>query len=970
MSRQSSERTSAAFRRRFLGLASTAFLASAGVLTSCSESSSTVSGGEIAPDALGDEPTIASHVLQADVEADRIDVETLIERGKQLFVANFNTLDGAGRPETTGTGAVRARRESPENFNRISGPDANSCAGCHNKPFAGGGGDNVANVFVLGQAHSFVTFDGGAGDDFGVFELDTVANERATIGMAGSGYIEMLAREMTADLQAIRQQVIDATLLSGNPETLPLVTKGIDFGQISADVNQLPGDILDTSGIVGVDTDLVVKPFHQKGVVISLREFTNNAMNHHHGMQSTERFGEGVDHDKDGHVDELSVGDVTATTIFQATLPAPGRVLPNNATALASVANGETIFSNIGCADCHTPFLTLEDPVFSEPNPYNPAGNLRVQDVAVPLEFDLTATGPGPHLSKEIDGTVKVRAYTDLKRHDMGSTFAEPLVQAGVPGNVFLTKKLWGMANESPYMHNGRATTITEAIQMHGGEGQASNDAFALLSASDQDDLVAFLKTLQTLPEDAASNTILETWSGVVGEEPAVPAHVSQTDVDNGLWSADALFQIGSGLFNAHFNTLDGAGRPDATGTGAPRPTETMPHNFNRISAPDSGACGACHNSPRSGGGGDNVANVFVLAQAQAFVNFDDATEDPGLTLQNVANERNTLGMFGSGYIELLAREMTAELQAIRDSAISQANTNAATVTLPLVTKGVDFGSISADPGDTIGTVDTSAVAGVDADLIVKPFHQKGVVISLREFTNNAMNHHHGMQSTERFGVGVDHDGDGMVDELDAGDITAVTLYQAMLPAPGRIVPADAARRKSVDRGEQLFMDAGCADCHVPFLVLDSPIFTEPNPYNPAGNLQVADVPMPFAVDLCAQGPGPRLPRETGGEVLVPAFTDLKRHDMGPDLAEPKVQAGVPGNMFLTKKLWGMANEPPFMHDGRSLTIDDAVRRHGGEGAASRDAYLALTEDQRKSIVDYLKCLQVVPENAPLEIVK
>jgi cytochrome c peroxidase len=927
-------------------------------LAACHDSS----GGGVAPLATGDEPVVANHLAQAQIEAGQIDVEALIEHGRDLFVANFNTLDGAGRPETTGTGAVRTRREAPQNFNRISGPDANSCAGCHNKPIVGGGGDNVANVFVLGQARSFVTFDGGAGDDFMSLDLDNVANERATIGMSGSGFIELLAREMTTELHAIRDDAIAQAALAGSNVTLPLVAKGIDFGSITSSAT----GVLDTSGVEGVDANLVVKPFHQKGVVISLREFTNNAMNHHHGIQTVERFGAGVDHDDDGHVDELSVGDVTAATIFQATLAAPGRVLPNDSAALAAVANGEALFASIGCADCHTPFLTLEDPVFSEPNPFNPPGNLRVQDVAAPLEFDLTTTGPGPHLPKEIDGSVKVFAYTDLKRHDMGGAFAEPLVQGGVPGNVFLTKKLWGMANEAPYMHNGRATTLTEAIEMHGGEGLAASNAFAALSASDQDDLIEFLETLQTLPEDATLGTQLARFTGTIGEQPAVPAHVTQTQVNNGVFSAAALFQIGKGLFNVHFNTLDGAGRPNATGTGAARPTETLPRNFNRLSAPDAGSCGACHNLPRSGGGGDNVANVFVLAQALPFVNFDGGAGDmfmPNLTLQNVANERNTLGMFGAGYIELLAREMTTDLRAIRDAAVAQAAMAGSSVTLPLVAKGIDFGSITSS---STGVLDTSAVEGVDADLIVKPFHQKGVVISLREFTNNAMNHHHGMQSVERFGLGVDHDGDGLSNELDAGDITATTIYQALLPVPGRVLPADPARRASVDRGEMLFDSIGCTSCHTPFLVLDDPIFSEPNPFNPAGNLRPSDVPAPFLVDLTTEGPGPRLPREAGGEVLVPAYTDLKRHDMGPDLAEPKVQGGVAGNLFLTKKLWGMANEPPFMHHGRALTIDEAIRMHGGEGEATRDAYLALSQGERDSIVDFLKTLQVVPENAPL----
>ena len=72
------------------------------------------------------------------------------------------------------------------------------------------------------------------------------------------------------------------------------------------------------------------------------------------------------------------------------------------------------------------------------------------------------------------------------------------------------------------------------------------------------------------------------------------------------------------------------------------------------------------------------------------------------------------------------------------------------------------------------GSVDTSAVEGINADLILRPFHQKGAVVSLREFTNNATNHHHGMESVERFGVEMtgtaDFDQDGVEDELSVGD--------------------------------------------------------------------------------------------------------------------------------------------------------------------------------------------------------
>ena len=172
----------------------------AGLLSSCG------GGGDGEAVGIGDQGAISAHVAQTDVESGLVGLDALIATGRTLFAANFNTLDGAGRPETTGTGAPRARREGTQNFNRISAPDANSFAGCHNLPFVGAGGDNVANVFVLGQALPFANFEAppGEGDNFQNHTLESVANERNTLGMYGAGYVELLAREMSADLAAIR----------------------------------------------------------------------------------------------------------------------------------------------------------------------------------------------------------------------------------------------------------------------------------------------------------------------------------------------------------------------------------------------------------------------------------------------------------------------------------------------------------------------------------------------------------------------------------------------------------------------------------------------------------------------------------------------------------------------------------------------------------------------------------------------
>ena len=176
------------------------------------------------------------------------------------------------------------------------------------------------------------------------------------------------------------------------PVTRALLTKGISFGQITAQ----PDGSTDLSQVEGVDKDLIIKPFHQKGVVISLRQFTVNAYNHHHGMQASERFGDGVDFDKDEVADELTRGDITAATLFQASMEIPGQVISRHPVLEQAIRQGEITFQKIGCANCHVPALTLNNPVYSEPNPFNPPGNV---SSGPSLAVDLTDPRlPGPRL--------------------------------------------------------------------------------------------------------------------------------------------------------------------------------------------------------------------------------------------------------------------------------------------------------------------------------------------------------------------------------------------------------------------------------------------------------------------------------------------------------------------------------------------------------------------------------------------
>ncbi|MCB1564510.1 MAG: hypothetical protein KDI78_02535, partial [Xanthomonadales bacterium] len=320
-------------------------------------------------------------------------------------------------------------------------------------------------------------------------------------------------REMTATLQALRDDAKQQAQSGGHDVQAELVAKGVHFGHLIAHAD---GSV-DTSAVEGINADLILRPFHQKGAVVSLREFTNNATNHHHGMESVERFGVEMtgtaDFDQDGVEDELSVGDITAQTLYQAALAVPGQVLPDDIDALRAVFYGEREFENMGCTDCHTPSLKLSSRYFTEPNPYNPAGNLRPEDVDQLISFDLTSQGQRPRLEGTPDGGAVVRAYTDLKRHDLCDDELkhycnEQVPQAGISTRQFLTRKLWDVGNSAPYGHRGDLTTLTEAIEAHGGEARASRDAFVNGSQQQRDEVVEFLKSLQMLPPGTESNVV------------------------------------------------------------------------------------------------------------------------------------------------------------------------------------------------------------------------------------------------------------------------------------------------------------------------------------------------------------------------------------------------------------------------------------------------------------------------------
>jgi hypothetical protein len=289
--------------------------------------------------------------------------------------------------------------------------------------------------------------------------------------------------------------------------------------------------------------------------------------------------------------------------------------------------------------------------------------------------------------------------------------------------------------------------------------------------------------------------------------------------------------------------------------------------------------------------------------------------------------------IFGSGGVELVGKEMTAELQEIKQKSLENPG-----VVFQLDTHGVNFGSIVSG----FAGIDTSNVQGIDDDLVVRPFGRKGEFISTRAFDRGAMAFHFGMQPVESVGYNVDDDGDGYVNEILEGELSALHIFSATAERPIQ-------GPTSFD-GFNIFVEIGCAECHVPNIPTRRKTLTMSHPEvedNPNANVY-------FKVDLTSP-PTNFTPTSTGG-VNVPMFSDLKRHDMGPVLEENT--GGPLDPLFITARLWGVADTGPWMHDGRALTLTEAILLHGGEADIPKTKFENLSNSKKLAVLGFLRSLR------------
>ncbi|MCO4746124.1 MAG: hypothetical protein KC912_15110 [Proteobacteria bacterium] len=418
--------------------------------------------------------------------------------------------------------------------------------------------------------------------------------------------------------------------------------------------------------------------------------------------------------DDDGVPDpEVSNEDQEALLVFSLYL-APLRPMEAGDAERA----GAKLFKKVGCVDCHVPVL---------------------------------------------DSTIgKLPAYTDLLLHDLGSEFAGDLDVALADASEFRTAPLWNVSLHGPYLHDGRAETLEEAIALHGGEGEASASSFAELDAEGQEQLLAFLRGLGGWDTDNLN---------LIQPGEVVPGVGENGGPVRALDGAEyELWLRGREVFDRSARTTEGLGP-----------------FFNADS------CRACHQDPVLGGAGGIDTNVI------RYGTWTDGVFSAGPTnaLPRVAvpGERPMRLPDGTNVIELRNPPTTlgtGALDAISDAAIIAGE----------------------DPDDLDGDGISGRVRMV-GDLVGR-YGWKANVPTAADFAADALLNELGQTIDPSYSTFTGTDNDAHPDpELSGADYEALSFYLANLGPPQPVEPEDTA---AASAGEVHFIAAGCDSCHLPDL--------------------------------------------------------------------------------------------------------------------------------------------------------
>jgi hypothetical protein len=406
----------------------------------------------------------------------------------------------------------------------------------------------------------------------------------------------------------------------------------------------------------------------------------------------------------------------------------------------------------------------------------------------------------------------------------------------------------------------------------------------------------------------------------------------------------------GRQLFQRKFTRLQGQGPNEGDGVGDI-------NTDNAIGAGLSDSCASCHGRPKGSAGTGGDVNTRP-----------DSRDSPHL--------------FGLGLREMLADEITTDLRNTRSAAIAQAQKLKRSATMPLTSKGVNYGSITAHPD---GSVDTSKVVGVNSDLRVRPFFAEGTTISIREFVVGALHKELGLEASADPDLLAASGGarvvtpsgmvlDGTQDKIEAPPAPDAENGNEVDPAIvdhlefyllNYFKAGHSQTTPITERGRKIFNQIGCSSCHISDMTInhDRRVADLDTVYDPVHGIfnSLFATATTLYQDINDGSGYPDLKIAQGNSFVVKdIFTDFKRHDVGAAFYERNWD-GTTQTQFLTRPLWGVGTTGPYGHDGRSITLDDVILRHGGESTTSRNAYAALKEGEQRALEAFLNSLVLFP---------
>lgn len=322
-------------------------------------------------------------------------------------------------------------------------------------------------------------------------------------------------------------------------------------------------------------------------------------------------------------------------------------------------------------------------------------------------------------------------------------------------------------------------------------------------------------------------------------------------------------------------------------------------------------SCASCHRSPAVGGGSGIVETRFGRVTQGKF--------DP-------------LPQFGGSLIQSEGIGPAGSCNFAGETVPPQATIVAGRLTSPLF----GLGLVAAVPGEVflalaasqrISSPQTAGRPSIVANVVngrpaVGKFGWKAQVHSLYEFSGDAYLNEMGITNPLFREENCPQGNcsalvcDPARDPEDNGeDLENFTYFITFLGAPPR---GRVSRR--VGTGEAIFVGIGCASCHYP-------------------TLQTGPQPFP-ALD----------------HVILHPYSDFLLHDMG-SLGDGIEQGGANGREMRTAPLWGLRVRRRFLHDGRALTLDDAILAHDGQGQAARESFATLSSREKRYLRAFLKSL-------------